>query len=245
MARPQGAACDVGAYEVAPPKLGAATASNAGTRSATLSATASNPDVQNGTVWFEYGTSTGYGTTTTTQTLATGASGGAFTASLTGLTPGAIYHYRVVAQDPDGTVYGPDQMFATTSAPAPQVSPSSSPANAFSFGNAKVGARGAITLPVNAPDAGRFTAKATFTVVTRKGRKRVEKTFTYGTASVRSTGRGTFKLVIGLKGPAARELKLLGSRQVTIVVTFTPTGGTASHKSKKVTVKRTRKGKYS
>lgn len=245
--RPQGGACDVGAYEVAPPELGGATASNAGTSSVTLSATASNPDVQNGTAWFQYGTSTGYGTTTTAQALAAGTSGGAFAASLTGLAPGTTYHYRVVAQDPDGTVYGQDQVFATASAPAPPVSPPppSSPANTFTFGKLNVGPGGAITLPVNAPGAGRYTAKATFTVLTRKGHKRVKKTFTYGTATVRSTGRGTFKLVIGLKGPAARELKLLGSRQVTIAVTFTPTGGRARHKTKRLTVRRSRKGKYS
>jgi hypothetical protein len=82
-------------------------------------------------------------------------------------------------------------------------------------------------------------------VITRRGHKCVKTMFTYGTARVDSSGRGTFKLLIGLKRRAARELKLLGSRQVTIAVTFTPTGGTAHLETKKVPVKRSRKGKYS
>ena len=85
-------------------------------------------------------------------------------------------------------------------------------------------------------------------MITHKHGKRVVKhvttTFTYGTASVKSTGTGTFKLVIGLSARAAKELKLLGRRQVTIAVTFTPTGGTAHRESKKVTVIRSRTGKY-
>jgi hypothetical protein len=194
-------------------------------------------------VAFQYGTSTAYGTTTAVQVLpVAGASPALYIAPLIGLTPGAVNHFRVVATNPDGTTFGPDQQFTTASPPVPAAPP---PSSVFTFGKARVGPRGAITLPVNAPDAGRFTAKATFTVTTRKGHRRVKTTFTYGTASLRSTGRGTFKLVIGLKRRAAHELKLLGSRQVRIAVTFTPTGAAARHMTKKVTVKRSRKGKYS
>ncbi|MGN6868134.1 MAG: choice-of-anchor Q domain-containing protein [Solirubrobacteraceae bacterium] len=245
--RPQGG-CDVGAYEVAPPSVGAASATSTGPTTATLDASVSNPDVIPGTVSFQYGTSTAYGTTSASQTIpATGAPAG-YAAALSNLAPGTVYHFRVVATNPDGATFGPDQQFVTASPAAPpsaQSSQPSQPSNVFTFGKAKVGSLGAITLPVNAPDAGRFTAKATFTVIIRKGHKRVKTTFTYGTASVQSTGRGTFKLVIGLRGPAAREFKLLGSRQVTITVTFTPSGGSAAHKAKNVTVKRNRKGKYS
>lgn len=232
----------MGAYEVAPPFIGAASAVTVGLTTASLNASVVNPDVFPGTVSFQYGTSTAYGTTIASQAIPAGGAPGVYGASLISLAPGTVYHFRVVATNPDGTTFGPDQQFATT---APPVAPVTRPSNAFTFGKAKVGPKGAITLAVHAPDAGRFTAKATFTVVTRKGHKRVKKTFTYGTASVRSAGPGTFKLVIGLRGPAARELKLLGSRQVTIAVTFTPTGGSARHKTKKVTVKRNRKGKYS
>ena len=244
--RPLGG-CDVGAYEVAPPVLGAASTSAVGTTSATLAATVSNPDVIPGSVSVQYGTSTAYVSQTVAQTLPAGPSG-AYAASLTGLVPGTVYHYRVVATNPDGTTFGPDQQFTTASpAQAAGSAPGrlSPPSNLFRFGKALVSSRGRLTLSVKAPDAGRFTARATFTVVTHKGRKRVKTTFTYGTTRVRSTGRGTFKLLIRLSGRAAHELKLLGRRQVTIKVTFVPTGGKAHTESKKLTVRRTRKGKYS
>jgi hypothetical protein len=196
----------------------------------------------------QYGTTTAYGSTGPTETLPpAGMMPFFYVAWLTGLQPATVYHLRLVAQNPDGTTFGPDQTFITPPSPStPAPSPSASPPpNAFTFGKALVGARGKITLPVNAPDAGRFAAKATFTVTTRKGKKRVTKTFTYGIATVTSSGAGALKLVIGLKSLAAREIKLLGSRQVTIAVTFTPAGGTAKHESKKLTVRRSRKGKYS
>lgn len=246
--------CDIGAYELEPPVIGSSGTSNITTTTASLVATVSNPDVQAGTVFFQYGRSAAYGTTAPSQSLAAGARATGYTASLSGLSPGTTYHFRVVAQDPDGTVYGPDQTFTASSPPSSGPSPTPAPpSNVFTFGKPKVGARGAVTLPVNAPDAGRFTAKATFTVrrtvVTHKHGKRVIKhvttTFTYGTASMTSSGKGTFRLVIGLSPKAARELKLLGSRQVTIAVKFTPNGGTARTESKKVLVKRNRKGKYS
>lgn len=239
--RPQGG-CDVGAYEVAPPSLGPASASSVGMTTATLDASVSNPDVFPGTVSFQYGTSTAYGSATASQTIPAGGTSGAYAAPLSGLAPGTLYHFRVVVTNPDGTTFGPDQQFTTASSPP---APPAPPVNTFTFGKAKVSPRGAITLALNAPDAGRFAAKATFTVITHRDHKRVKTTFTYGTATIRSTGRGTFKLVIGVKGRAARELKLLGSRQVTIAVTFTPTGGSAGHETKKVMVKRNRKGKYS
>ncbi len=237
--RPQGG-CDVGAYEVAPPFIGASSATSTGLTTASLNASVMNPDVFGGTVSFQYGTSTAYGTTTASQAIAAGRASTPYGASLSGLAPGTTYHFRVVATNPDGTTFGPDEQFTTASPPPPPP-----PANAFAFGKLKVGSRGAITLPVHAPDKGRFTAKATFTVIAHEGHRRVKTTFTYGTASVRSAGRGTFKLVIALRSRAARELKLLGSRQVAIVVTFTPTGGTARHKTKKLIVRRSGKGKYS
>jgi hypothetical protein len=135
----------------------------------------------------------------------------------------------------------------------PPKPPPTPPSNKFTFGKATVAPQGKITLPVNAPDAGRFSAAATFTaritVVTHKHGKRatkhVTKTYTYGTGSVRSTRKGTFKLVFALSRSAARELKALGSREVTCAVTFIPAGGKANAESKKLTIKRSAKGKYS
>jgi hypothetical protein len=252
--RPTGG-CDVGAYENAPPAADGSTASGVGRTAATLAGVVSNPDVRPGTVWFQYGTSTAYDNSTAAQALAPNSFATPYGAPLAGLAPGTTYHFRLVAQDPDGTLYGPDQQFTTAQASSP-VAPSWSPSNEsteFGVGKAIVHSNGELVLLVRTPGAGHVAARATFvlrkTVITHKGAKRlikhVTRTFTYGTATTDRTGAGTFKFVIGLSARAANELKLLGSRQVRIAVTFTPTGGSARLQTKTVTVNRNRKGKYS
>jgi len=62
-------------------------------------------------VWFEWGTSTDYGNTTPIQGGFT--SGMMFSALITGLAPGVVYHFRAVAQNAIGIAYGNDQAFAT------------------------------------------------------------------------------------------------------------------------------------
>ena len=69
-------------------------------------------------VSFEYGETTSYGSTEA-GVPPTLTSAGAFTANLTGLTPGQTYHFRAKAVG-DGTVYGNDATFTTTS---PEVTP--------------------------------------------------------------------------------------------------------------------------
>ena len=67
------------------------------------------------TVSFEYGTTTSYGITAA-GVPPTLTSTGAFTASLTGLTSGQTYHFRTKAVG-NGTVYGNDQSFKTSTQP--------------------------------------------------------------------------------------------------------------------------------
>ncbi|NDE18633.1 hypothetical protein EBZ80_27395, partial [bacterium] len=89
------------------------------TSAATLSASAT-PNGAATTVVFEYGTSTSYGTTTASQNIGNGNSPVSFTAALSGLLPGTMYHFRPVAQNSQGTTYGPDTTF-TTDVVLPQV----------------------------------------------------------------------------------------------------------------------------
>jgi phosphodiesterase/alkaline phosphatase D-like protein len=67
------------------------------------------------TTGFEYGLTTAYGSMVAgaPPTLTTA---GAFTASLTGLTPNTLYHYRAEAVG-GSTVYGNDQTFTTLASP--------------------------------------------------------------------------------------------------------------------------------
>jgi hypothetical protein len=69
-------------------------------------------------VFFQYGTTSSYGTQTATQLLPAFIGPGTFSAVLSGLVPHTLYHYRAVASTPEGTVLGADATF-TTPLPAP------------------------------------------------------------------------------------------------------------------------------
>jgi len=89
------------------------------TDSATLNGTV-NPNGANTTYYFEYGTSTSYGSTTTVTELGSGTSTVSVNAVISGLELGATYHFRLVATNSLGTTNGDDQTF-TTNALAPTV----------------------------------------------------------------------------------------------------------------------------
>jgi hypothetical protein len=61
--------------------------------------------------YFEYGLTVAYGSDTSASP-ATCSTGDSFSYALTGLTPGATYHYRAVAVSVLGTVYGDDVSFS-------------------------------------------------------------------------------------------------------------------------------------
>ena len=67
------------------------------------------------TVTFQYGLSTSYGSSiAATPSPVTGASATAVSTAMTGLIPGATYHYRAVGVNSQGTTNGADQTFTTT-----------------------------------------------------------------------------------------------------------------------------------
>lgn len=75
------------------------------------------------TVTFEYGLDTTYGSTVTAdQSPVTGSTGTAASAGITGLDPGATYHFRVVAVNSAGTANGLDLTFTTTASAIPTLS---------------------------------------------------------------------------------------------------------------------------
>lgn len=80
---------------------------------ATLNATV-NPNGKTTTWYFEYGTSTSYGSKTPSQDAGNGTSNLSLAAALSGLTPGTTYHYRIVAKNSDGTTRGSDGIFTTS-----------------------------------------------------------------------------------------------------------------------------------
>jgi alpha-tubulin suppressor-like RCC1 family protein len=95
---------------------------------ATLPATAitSSEATLNGTLdtnrlpavaWFEWGTTTNHGNTTTLQNIPTNATGAFLTASIAGLLPGTTYYCRLVVTNLEDVYYGGEQSFITTDLP--------------------------------------------------------------------------------------------------------------------------------
>ncbi|HEX7310380.1 MAG TPA: hypothetical protein VF232_04310 [Gaiellaceae bacterium] len=87
-----------------------------GTTTATVTGTV-NPGGLTTSRYFEYGTTTSYGSTTASVGIGSGTANVAVSAALTGLAPGTTYHYRVVATNSTGTSRGADGIFATPAAP--------------------------------------------------------------------------------------------------------------------------------
>jgi len=97
-------------------------ATSVGPTTATLNGTI---NAQNGstTVTFEYGTTTSYGTTVAAvPSPVTGNTDTAVSSTLTGLSQGITYHYRVVGQNAFGTTNGADMTFTTGTITVPTVS---------------------------------------------------------------------------------------------------------------------------
>jgi glycosyl hydrolase family 76 len=80
--------------------------------SATVSGTV-NPNGRSTTYYFQYGTTTSYGSTTASQAAGSGATTVNVSANLSALTTGATYRYRLDASNAAGIAYGSDRTFAT------------------------------------------------------------------------------------------------------------------------------------
>jgi len=101
----------------APPTVTTLAASSLTPTSATLNGDVNGNGDSSTSAYFEWGTTTSYGTIT----IQTGVGGAAqsFTATLTNLAPSTTYHYRIDAANTGGTSDGSDATFTTSSAQAP------------------------------------------------------------------------------------------------------------------------------
>ena len=98
-----------------------------GDTSVTLQGTI-NPFGRDTTYFFEWGTDTGYGETTTVKPLGNkGTAPTAVSAALTGLSPETEYHFSLVASNASGGSQGVDKAFTTAAAPPPPPPPSDPP----------------------------------------------------------------------------------------------------------------------
>ena len=94
------------------PDVATLAATNVNLDNATLCG-AANPNGDATVVYFEYGTTTSYGSTTSPQNLGSGVSQVSFTALITNLLPAATYQFRAVASNGFGVSYGTNQSFFT------------------------------------------------------------------------------------------------------------------------------------
>jgi hypothetical protein len=161
-------------YTITPPTVTTNAATGITSFGATLNGTV-NGNNADSAVTFEYGTTTAYGSSIGgTPATVTGAADTAVTAAITGLIPGATYHYRAVAVSTSGTTYGGDQTFnlgktATTTVVSSSTNPST-------FGQ-----------PVT------FTATVTGVIVTPTGTVTfMDGSTTIGTGTLNASGQASF-----------------------------------------------------
>ena len=110
-------------------------ATNVASFSATLNGSV-NPRGATTTVSFQYGLTTSYGSTTPMQTQ-TGNAVRPISAAISGLSASHLYHFRIVAHNGGGTVFGADRTFTTLSATGPPVV-ATSPATLIASSSARL-----------------------------------------------------------------------------------------------------------
>lgn len=98
-----------------PPTAGTGAATSVGLTSAALNAIINGNSAAT-TVSFEYGLTTGYGSTTTPERIPDGSTAVPVAWALNQLKPNTTYHFRVAATNVGGTVYGANQSFTTATA---------------------------------------------------------------------------------------------------------------------------------
>ncbi len=91
-------------------------ATNVAQSSATVAGTV-NPNGTATSYYFQYGTTTSYGSSSPSTSAGAGNSDLAVSANLSGLASSTKYHFRVVATSSAGTTDGTDQTFTTTTPP--------------------------------------------------------------------------------------------------------------------------------
>ena len=114
---PEGINLDVIGYDLVnvvvtgPPVVATTAATNVASFSAKLNGSV-NPHGLATSVYFQYGTTTGYGLTTAPQTK-TGNTDQSVSANISGLSASTTYHFRIVTTNSAGTRYGSDRTFTT------------------------------------------------------------------------------------------------------------------------------------
>jgi hypothetical protein len=178
-ARPSGGPIDIGAVQVStPPAPGPAgpvpvvatgPATSVKATSATLNA-AVNPEGLATSYYFEYGTSTSYGTKTSTGKLPAGSAGVLVAGKLSALKSKTTYHYRIVATNANGAAPGLDRKFTTPRPSIAGLPVSTAPHHARTFPY-RFKFSGKLRLPHGTTNGAACTGKVS--VLIKRGKKKV------------------------------------------------------------------------
>lgn len=189
-----------------------------------------NPHACETTYKFEYGTSTSYGASTAEGNAGSGTGAVAESATITALTPGTTYHFRIVASSLNGTTYGTDKTFKTLSeAPSVTTEEATSIADTGATLNGTVNAKGSETTYdfEYGIEANKYTESTPYGKVT--GAKNEKKSATISGLKPETTYH--FRMAatneIGTKYGNDKTFKTL-SPTWTIQSTPSPAGSTAS-----------------
>src|SRR5262245_23639100 len=106
------------------PTVSTSAATSVSSSAATLNGSI-NPNGSSTTWYFEYGTTTSYGTKTSAQNAGSGTTTLPVSASITGLQANRTYHFRLVASSEGGGGQGADMTFSTGSGPSATTNPAS------------------------------------------------------------------------------------------------------------------------
>ena len=96
------------------PTIATQPATSISAKGATLNATV-NPNGTPTTAYFEYGPSAAYGSRTPLMSLGSGTNAVPASSSVSGLSPGFTYHFRIIASNAGGSALGSDSTFSTSS----------------------------------------------------------------------------------------------------------------------------------
>ena len=175
------------------PSVTTDSATSVTTNSATLHGSV-NPKGASTTYYFEYGTTTSYGSTTTVTEAGSGTSAVPVNDTIIGLQLNTIYHFRLVATNSVGTTNGSDQTF-TTNALIPSVSTGSATSvtsNSATL-NGTINPNGASTAYYF--EYGRTTAYGSTTITTSAGSGTAEVTVTANITGLSADTTYHFRLV--------------------------------------------------
>ena len=134
-----------------------------------------------------------------------------------------------VTVDQDQTVTA---TFTAKQKPPPPPPPK--PSNRFTIVSQKVSTGGIVTVRVRVPGRGKLSARGTYRAKLSKHRTR---TVLFGSAAATPRVAGTPTLTLKPSLAALKRLRSGGVIQLSVTITYTPTGGTARTGGAKVTVK--------